>query len=49
MPEQPSEEAVDPGLFSLREGPSLIDCTVTPPAWDMGLEFSLAERLPQKG
>lgn len=50
-PEQPSEQAMDPSLFSLSKGPSLIDYTVTPPAWDVDLEFALAEwhNFPRKG
>lgn len=50
-PEQPSEQAIDPSLFSLSKGPSLIDYTVTPPAWDVDLEFALAEwhNFPRKG
>lgn len=44
MSEQSLEQAVDPSLFYLSKGPSLIDYTVTPPAGDMDLKFSLAER-----
>lgn len=51
MSEQPLEQAMDPCLFSLSKGPSLIDYTVTPPACDMDLEFCLTELLdlPRKG
>lgn len=35
---------MDPRLFSLSKGPSWIDYTVTPPAWDVDLEFCLSEQ-----